>query len=170
MKHLETLFVELNKWVLILLLTAMSVIVFSNVVLRYTTSFSIVWAEEVARYLMIWMTFLGAGLLLRQGGHVAITNLYDVLGARMQIVLRIVVALIMLAFFAVMIRYGYDYMTRMGRQMTPATRIPFKYIYMAMPIGFGLLIIHFLFVLKSFVLGRDLSAHEAGSDPATGGM
>ncbi len=52
-------------------------IVFVNVVLRYTTGDSIVWAEEVARHLMIWVTFLGAGLVLRFGGHVAIDALHQ---------------------------------------------------------------------------------------------
>lgn len=154
MKRLEHLFVELNKWVLVLLLAAMSVIVFTNVSLRYLTNFSITWAEEVARYLMIWMTFLGAGLALRFGGHVAITNLHDLLGASAQRALRVLIALLLLGFFAVMVWIGYDYMSRMGRQMTPATRVPFSYIYAAMPIGFLLLIVHFLLVLKSYVIGE----------------
>src|SRR5690606_35385175 len=47
---LETAFVDLNKWAIILLLAAMSCIVFANVSLRYLTNYSIFWAEEVARY------------------------------------------------------------------------------------------------------------------------
>lgn len=64
---------------MILALAAMSVIVFVNVMLRYLTSESIVWAEEVARYLMIWLTFLGIGPVMRIGGHIAIDNLQDAL-------------------------------------------------------------------------------------------
>lgn len=152
-KTFEHLFVELNKWVLVLILATMSAIVFTNVSLRYLTNFSIVWAEEVARYLMIWMTFLGAGLVLRLGGHVAVTNLHDLLGERPRRFLRGLIALLLLGFFVVMVWIGYDYMSRMGRQMTPATRIPFSYVYAAMPIGFALLIVHFLLVAKSYVLG-----------------
>mgnify|MGYP006185517733 CR=1 FL=1 len=62
----ERVFVEANKWALIAILAAMACIVFANVSLRYLTNYSITWAEEVARYLMIWMTFLGAGLALAQ--------------------------------------------------------------------------------------------------------
>src|SRR5450830_1767416 len=65
--RLERILVACNRWVLILLLLVMACIVFANVVLRYTTGDSIVWAEEVARHLMIWGTFLGAGLVLRLG-------------------------------------------------------------------------------------------------------
>ncbi|MPS92065.1 MAG: TRAP transporter small permease subunit, partial [Comamonas sp.] len=74
--RIERTLVAGNRWLLILLLLAMACIVFANVVLRYTTGDSIVWAEEVARHMMIWVTFLGSGLVLRFGGHVAIDNLH----------------------------------------------------------------------------------------------
>jgi TRAP-type C4-dicarboxylate transport system permease small subunit len=162
----DHLLVTLNKWVVVLLLAAMSVIVFANVSLRYTTNFSITWAEEVARYLMIWMTFLGAGLVMRFGGHVAITNLHDILSANAQKIVRLVIAVVLFAFFAVMMWVGYEYMSRMGRQMTPATRIPFSYIYAAMPIGFALLILHFALIVRAYVNGETTDYGEtAGIDP-----
>jgi TRAP-type C4-dicarboxylate transport system permease small subunit len=55
--RIERILVAGNRWLLILLLLAMACIVFANVVLRYTTGDSIVWAEEVARHMMIWVTF-----------------------------------------------------------------------------------------------------------------
>lgn len=151
MQKLENAFVEANKWALILLLGAMSCIVFANVTLRYTTNYSIYWAEEVARYMMIWLTFLGAGLTLRYGGHVAITNLMEIMPAQKQRLLRGFIVICLIAFFAVMIWVGYGYAMRMRFQMTPATRIPFAYVYAAMPVGFALLIIHLLLVVRSYV-------------------
>ncbi|TWG65588.1 MULTISPECIES: TRAP transporter small permease [unclassified Aminobacter] len=151
MQKLENAFVEANKWALILLLGAMSCIVFANVTLRYTTNYSIYWAEEVARYMMIWLTFLGAGLTLRYGGHVAITNLMEIMPTQKQRLLRGFIVICLIAFFAVMIWVGYGYAMRMRFQMTPATRIPFAYVYAAMPVGFALLIIHLLLVVRSYV-------------------
>lgn len=169
MKTAEHLFIEINKWVLVLLLAAMSVIVATNVSLRYMTNFSLSWAEEVARYLMIWMTFLGAGLVMRMGGHVAVTSLQDMLPANVQRALRWAIAALLLAFFVAMVWFGYDYMSRMGRQLTPATRIPFSYIYAAMPVGFSLLIVHFLLVVKDFVRGEDQSDPAGLDKQAAGG-
>ncbi|HRP78810.1 MAG TPA: TRAP transporter small permease [Aquamicrobium sp.] len=151
MRKAEDVFVELNKWAVILLLGAMSVIVFTNVSLRYLTNYSIPWAEEVARYLMIWMTFLGAGLTLRYGGHVAITNLMDALSPRGQRLLRAVIVVGLLAFFVVMIWVGYNYAMRMRFQLTPATRIPFSTIYAAIPVGFALLAVHLLLIVRGYV-------------------
>jgi TRAP-type C4-dicarboxylate transport system permease small subunit len=147
----ERHFVKVNEWLVLLMLAAMTVVVLTNVALRYLTNHSLTWAEEVARYLMIWMTFLGAGLVLRSGGHVAITNLHDLVPDRARRALRVIVAILLLCFFAGMAWFGHEYMSRMGRQLTPATRIPFYYIYAAMPVGFLLLIVHFLLVLKAYV-------------------
>ena len=151
MRKAEDVFVALNKWALILLLGAMSCIVFANVSLRYLTNYSIPWAEEVARYMMVWMTFIGAGLTLRYGGHVAITNLMETMSPAAQRILRAVIAVSLLAFFAVMIWVGYNYAMRMRFQLTPATRIPFSYVYAAIPVGFALLAVHLLLVVRGYV-------------------
>jgi len=151
LKRLETLFVALNGWALIVMLSAMTLIVGANITLRYATSHSLPWADEAARYLMIWMTFSGAGLILRTGGHVAITNLQDALPHRGQQMLRGAIALGLLLFFGFMVYVGVQYADRMQYQVTPAMRIPYLYVYAAMPIGFGLLILHLLLIARDFI-------------------
>lgn len=150
--RLERLFVTLNGWALIVMLSAMTLIVGANVALRYLTNNSLPWADEAARYLMIWLTFIGAGLTLRTGGHVAITNLQDVMPNRLQIVLRALIVVTLLVFFGYMVVVGYEYMIRMQFQKTPALRLPFLYVYAAMPIGFALLIVHLLLIARSLIL------------------
>src|SRR5690606_21972883 len=127
MKKLEFIFLAVNRWALILMLAAMSCIIMANVALRHITGDSLIWAEEVARYLMVWMTFIGAGLVLRLGGHVAIDNLHAVLPVGAARVLRGVIVMALLVFFAVMIWQGWVYMQAMSFQTTPATGIPFVY-------------------------------------------
>ena len=159
MDKAERIFVAANRWALVLILAAMSVIVFSNVTLRYLTNFSLVWAEELARYLMIWMTFIGAGLVLRFGGHVAIDSLHHVLPRRAARLLRIALALLMIAFFATMAWQGVLYMRAAQYQVTPALRLSFADIYAVFPIGFSLLIVHLLLVVRGYV--RDLRFVES---------
>jgi TRAP-type transport system small permease protein len=160
MDRFERIFVSVNRWVLIVLLAAMAMIIFANVGLRYLTSQSIEWAEEVARHLMIWVTFLGAGLVLRYGGHVAIDNLQDALPRKLAVALRIVVALLLLTFFCFMIWYGYLYVQRAQFQITAATQISFAYIYAAMPVGGVLLIIHWLLILRGYINERKFASDE----------
>lgn len=153
-------FLALNRALLVLLLAAMSCIVFANVCLRYLTTESIVWGEEVARHMMIWLTFLGAGLVLRHGGHVAIDNLQDALPPQVARAVRLVIVLLLLAFALGMIHFGITYVERTMFQMTSATQIPFGYIYLAMPIGFAFLVVHILLVARDFVVERRFRADD----------
>ncbi|MCV0394187.1 MAG: TRAP transporter small permease [Rhizobiaceae bacterium] len=145
----------------------MSVVVFANVSLRYLTNFSLTWSEEVARYLMIWMTFLGAGLVLRVGGHVAVTSFQELLPAGAQRVARGAIVLLLLVFFAVMAWMGHDYMSRMRFQVTPATRIAFSHIYAAMPVGFLLMIAHLLAVMRGYVTDHSFAPLEGDMNAET---
>lgn len=158
MDTLERTFLAANRWVLILILAAMSVIIFTNVVLRYAFGESIAWAEEVSRHLMIWLTFLGAGPVLRYGGHIAVENLQDALPRAGAVALRVVVAIMMLAFFGFMVWYGWLYMERTQFQMTPATQVSMAWVYASMPVGGVLLAIHWLFVVRGYVRERAFAA------------
>lgn len=168
MDKAERIFVAANRWALILILAAMSIIVFTNVALRYLASYSFVWAEELARYLMIWMTFIGAGIVLRFGGHVGINSIHHILPRRAAQTLRIGLALLMIAFFAAMAWHSIDYMQIAQFQTTPALGIPFSYIYAVFPVGFGLLIVHLLLIIRCYVLDhRFIDSDEVSAEAAS---
>ena len=158
MKTFERYFLGANRWALILLLAAMAIIIFTNVALRYLTSHSIEWAEEVSRHMMIWLTFLGAGPVLRYGGHIAVENLQDALPRKAAVALRLFVATLLFAFFFFMIWYGWLYMGRTMFQLTAATQVPFAYIYAAMPVGGLLLVIHWALIVRGYVTDRSFAS------------
>ena len=158
MKKFEDYFLAFNRWALILILAAMSVIIFTNVVLRYTTSQSIEWAEEVARHLMIWLTFIGCGPVLRYGGHIAIDNLQDSLHTRGAQLLRLLIALLITGFCLFSIWFGMQYMDRTQYQITPATQISFAWVYLALPLGMGMTLIHWLLIVRSYIARREFAS------------
>ncbi|WP_109078851.1 TRAP transporter small permease [Aggregatibacter kilianii] len=65
----------------VLILSAMSILVFLNVVLRYGFNSSINVTEEVSRYMFVWLTFLAAVLAFNENQHVSVTMLTDKLSA-----------------------------------------------------------------------------------------
>ena len=71
-----------------------------------------------------------------------------------------------------MVYVGVQYAQRMQFQVTPAMRIPYLYVYAAMPIGFGLLIIHLLLIAREFVMAgayKPSETAEAAANPMPGG-
>ena len=151
MRRLENAFVTLNGTILVLGLMAMSVILGWNVLGRYLTGNWLSWADEVARYSMIWLTFLGSGLALREGAHAAITNAQEALPGQGQQALRALILLVLLGFFAFMVWVGIDYMNRMAVQRSAALRIPMKWVYAAMPVGFALMIVHLVLIAPRYL-------------------
>jgi TRAP-type C4-dicarboxylate transport system permease small subunit len=158
MKKFEDYFLAANRWALILILAAMSLIIFTNVVLRYATNQSIEWAEEVARHMMIWLTFIGCGPVLRYGGHIAIDNLQDSLPPRAAQALRVLIVLLVTAFCVFCIWFGLQYMDRTQYQITPATQISFAWVYLALPLGMGMTLIHWLLIVRSYIVRREFAS------------
>jgi len=164
LRQIDGVVLQVNRWILIVAMAAMSVIVFVNVVLRYTTGDSILWSEEVARYLMIWLTYLGIGPVLRLGGHMAIDTLHGAVGEPRAQLLRGLVVVLMLGFSLVMVVVGIDFVDRTSIQSTPVTDIPFSFIAAAIPTGFAFTVWHMLAVARSYVLTKTFE-QSADLDP-----
>jgi TRAP-type C4-dicarboxylate transport system permease small subunit len=161
--------VALNRALMIAALAAMAVIVFANVALRYLTDESIVWSEEVARYLMIWLTFLGIGPVLRVGGHIAIDTLPAALPQGAARVLRTLLLLMVGGFCLAGAWYGYALVQRTIPQTTPVTDVSFALVSAAVPTGFLLAVWHLVAVARGYVesaafeVSADMNPGEAGS-------
>ncbi|OOR99067.1 C4-dicarboxylate ABC transporter permease [Haemophilus paracuniculus] len=78
------------EFLVVLILSAMSLLVFVNVVLRYGFNSSINVTEEVSRYLFVWLAFLGAVLAFNENLHVNVTLLTSKLSAVKQKLLRLI--------------------------------------------------------------------------------
>jgi TRAP-type C4-dicarboxylate transport system permease small subunit len=150
-----------NKAVLAALLAVMAILVFGNVVLRYVFGFSLSWVEELTRYMMIWLAWLGAGLALREGAHIAIDTLQQALpeiGARL---LRTAVLLAMIGFFGALAWLGWRYSMFAWRQETAVLRLPAGLVYLAIPAGSVLMLLHLMLTARSAVTHTATAEEQA---------
>jgi TRAP-type transport system small permease protein len=150
MRTLDRMLLRANRAAVVAMLAAMALMVFVNVVLRYTTGHSILWVEEASRYLMIWLTFVGAGPVLRYGAHVGIDTLQDRF-PRHAASLRAGIVALLLIFFILMLWLGVRYAALTWAQTTPVLQIPVGAVYLAMPIGFALLALHLLVMARDYI-------------------
>jgi TRAP-type transport system small permease protein len=79
MKPLTDLFFRLAEMLLVLMLCAMVIMVFGNVVLRYGFNSGLDFSEELSRFFFIWITFLGAIIAMREKAHLGLDTLIRVL-------------------------------------------------------------------------------------------
>ena len=75
MQKINDLFFRLAEFTLVIMLSAMVIMVFGNVVLRYGFNDGIISSEELSRFLFIWITFLGAVVALRERAHLGVDML-----------------------------------------------------------------------------------------------
>jgi TRAP-type C4-dicarboxylate transport system permease small subunit len=131
-------------WLTSAILVALLLIVLAQIISRYVFNSSLSWTEEAARYLMIWGVLLGAGLAYLNGYLISIELFVDRLPAPVRRVIRAVNKLLSLFFTGILTVYGVN-LCIMGAQMeSPALEIPYLWIYLAVPVGAGLLFILFL--------------------------
>jgi TRAP-type C4-dicarboxylate transport system permease small subunit len=102
---------------------------------------------------MVWLTFVGAGPVLRYGGHIAIDTLQQALPSAAR-ALRATILALLAIFFCVMIAVGVRYANLTWGQTTPIMEIPVGAVYLAMPIGFGLMLIHLTVMARGFIARR----------------
>lgn len=91
------------------------------------------WTEEVARFLLVWTTFLGATIAFVQGRHIAVPMMVDALPPRWRRLALILAQIIMITVLVVLAVVGYRYMLLQSFQKTPSLRISMSYIYAIMP-------------------------------------
>src|SRR5690554_1098560 len=76
---------------------------------RYVLDAAPGWSEELARFLMIWVTLLGGAAVLRSGGHISVTALLDWLPQRVHGIVLALRDVALLLALAVLVHYGWGY-------------------------------------------------------------
>jgi TRAP-type C4-dicarboxylate transport system permease small subunit len=113
------------------------------------------WSEELTRYLMVWATFLGASCVYKRMGHISVTFVRALFPETIQRAMEAVCHLLCGAFFVTAALYGLDYMGIHSRQLSAALRIPMSWVYLAIPIGCGVMLLHVLDLLLKMLRDRN---------------
>ena len=127
-----------EELVVCFVLLEMAILTFVQVVMRYLFGTSLTWAEEILRYQLCFVAFMGADIGLHYGAHLKaeIINLL-VKGSRGRAILNAFVFLMIFIFCFVFGYYGFSMVLKVAAtgQLTAATRIPKFYIYLPIPLG-----------------------------------
>jgi len=139
-KLLKTLNSLLNG-IIVLVLVSMVSLVFLNVVLRYAFSSGITWSEELARYLFVWIVFLGAVVATKEKGHLGVDLLISKVPKKIQKILYLL-ANSLTVFVLILFLDGLFKMMELNKMVSgPATGIPEAVFYLAGVVASILMII-----------------------------
>jgi TRAP-type C4-dicarboxylate transport system permease small subunit len=116
---------------LALALAAMVVMVFGNVVLRYLFDDGILVSEELSRFLFLWLTFLGAVVVLHRAGHLGFDTLVQMLPRGGRLLCRAVAGLSMLAVCLIFLWGAWPQALANMDNASPVSGLPLGWAYMA---------------------------------------
>lgn len=157
MSGLERLSLFINRLVEYLLFGlgfSMALIVAAQVFSRYLLNYSIFWSEELARFLLVWLSFLGASVAYRRGAHASIEVVYERLPAWGQNAAALATHLSALLFSGIMIFYGLKFAWFVRHQISPALYMPKWIPHGIIPLCGAILAVHALAFLADHVRGK----------------
>lgn len=128
-----------------------------GVFMRYVVNDPQAWVEEVARYTIIWGTFLGFGMALKHNQHIQVDILYDRLGERGKFVMNLVATTLSIAFCLFYTYYGLKLvMARYSSGMVSLdVGIPMWIVYLILPISGTLFLLRFIERLVNILRRKD---------------
>ena len=115
-----------------------------GVIFRFLLHDSLSWSDEVAAYLFVWLTCLGAAAGVKLRAHPEVRVLADRVPAAFAPLLRDFTDCAILALGAVFIMYGSDMVALMGTETASSIPISMVYPYLSIPVSGALLAFHSL--------------------------
>jgi len=132
------------------LVVAEVVVLFAGVVARYVLHAPLIWSDELASMLFLWLAMLGAVVAFRRSEHMRMTALVASAGPRLRAYLDLVAICAALAFLLLIVQPAYEYASDEGVITTPALQISNAWRAAALPVGTCLMAAFALFRLIRF--------------------
>ncbi|CCK79985.1 TRAP transporter small permease [Desulfobacula toluolica] len=135
LKKLDTIFTNVEEWTLFIIVMAALMSLFANVVLRYGFNYTLAWSEELVRIVMIYSTFVGASVAVKQRAMIRIDAVVQIF-PKLKPGLTLYTNLLMLVFAWMMVFYGYrmTHLQLLTHQKTIIMQIPLVIVYAIMPV------------------------------------
>ena len=157
------IFDRLEEWIVALLLAAMTLLTFSQVVLRYVFNSGWSWTLEFTTILFAFMIFIGISYGVRQGAHIGVDSLVKLMPPKIRRVTSIFTTLLCMLYSGMVLYGSIEYVHKMwiiGIELEDMP-VPMWMARAILPFGYTLLMFRFGQVLLNLLTGKSDSLHLA---------
>jgi len=131
-----------EDWIALVLFWSLAFIVFLQFFTRYVLNNSLSWTEEIARYGLIWVVFIGGAMVTRRKKHIAVELIANVMQpGPLRAALLAFVDIFTLAFLALLAWISWTITERMHMQRMTVFDLPMSYVYGGAAFGCFLMLI-----------------------------
>jgi len=149
-----------ERWLLLVFYVMLVITMAIEVLRREIFSYSSIWGEEIVRYSFIYLAWIGAAVAVKERGHIRIDVIVHYLGPRAKTLIYIFGDLVMFAVAIIALYWSFETVLVSAKfgSVTDGLRISKVWFLLAVPVGFGLMIIR---LIQSFL--RDLRSLRDGT-------
>ena len=144
--------------VIILGLSAMFLILLAQVIMRYVFSRPLTWSEEAARFIFVYVSFIGISYAYRQKGHIRMEVVVNLFPQAVRRGLEVLINLGTIALFCYMIPFSFRFIGIQAGVKATATHIPMSIVYTALPLGMAPSCVRLLISSLRIVWGEEENA------------
>jgi TRAP-type C4-dicarboxylate transport system permease small subunit len=138
----------LEAWAALALFWILGGVVFYQFFTRYALNDSASWTEEIARYLLIGVVFVGASIGVAKNNHIQVDFLYRYLPKRVDRAMAVAVDVLRIAFFASMSVFTAQMMQKMGNYQMTIIDLPMNIVYSFVLFGFVVMAVRSIWVAR----------------------
>lgn len=128
------------RWLLVIEMVALVICVSTQVFSRYVLGASVPWTEELARYVLVYLTFTGTALAAHENSHIRVDFVVEALPRFLRRPLYLMADLLMCVAAAILLYYGCRFTYLAKNTISPAIDQSMAWVYAAMPCA-GLLML-----------------------------
>ena len=146
--------VSIVEWIMVCMFAIMAILVFCNVVLRYGFNSGIVYSEEASRFMFMWLTLIGALIVMKDHGHLGMNSVVSRLGERGQRICRFLADMLTLACCLLLVHGTWAQVIIGMDELAPVTGIPMGYVQLSMLISSVGMVLVLIYSLWRQLTGR----------------
>lgn len=132
---------RIEEILIIAMFSAMVIVIFAQVIMRYVFNNSLYWSEELGKFFFVWISWLGISLGEREGEHIKITMLVDRLSFKKAHFFNVISSIIVFAICFITFYYSSSLVISQWTTKYAGIHISISWGYLAVAVGTGLMAI-----------------------------
>lgn len=149
------------KWVMVSMTIVIFIITTYTVFTRYVLNIVPSWSEEIPRYLLVWITYLGAGLAIKFKEHISLDVFFNLMPLRARQVGHFFLNGLVAIVAVIMVVYGIGLVNHFGEDLMESIPVTNFWLYLAMPVSGTLMLLYL--VQDTWKRIRDFGKAEVAS-------
>ncbi len=152
------------KYLMLVQASTIFFIICSAVFTRYLLNYVPSWSEEVPRYLLVWISYLGAALAVKYKEHISLDFFFNLMPIRARQMGHLILNVLIAVVGVIMLVFGIGLVRQFGDDLMESIAVKNFWLYLAMPVSGGLIVLYIVQDTIKGILGLGERKEPSSSD------